>query len=52
MTSTVAEIPTAAPTAPARRTRPSTQYWDFREARWTASVESAADSVPAPRRGD
>jgi hypothetical protein len=33
--------------APLRRSRPSTEYWDFRTAGW-----QVASPIPAPRRGD
>ena len=36
-----------APDGPPRRTRPLTQYWDYRTASWRTR-----DPVPAPRRGD
>lgn len=44
-----ASTTTAPRTAPRRRrVRPPEQYWDFRTASW----ETAAPAVPAPRAGD
>ena len=54
-TSTAAGTRTDAPPIdrpePSRpRSRPSNQYWDVWQARWTS--EDATGLVPAPRRGD
>ena len=44
--STIQAMPTTAPVQ-RRRTRPLTEYWDFRTARWRT-----AGPVPVPRKGD
>ncbi len=47
--STVESNPAPAPVEPVRhrRTRPLTEYWDYRTASWRTR-----DPIPAPRRGD
>jgi len=44
--STIQAMPTTAPVQ-RRRTRPLTEYWDFRTASWRT-----AGPVPVPRKGD
>jgi hypothetical protein len=34
------------------RSRPSTQYWDVWQARWTSADAPASGPIPPPRRGD